>query len=280
MKLATCNEPWKDVPIEDVFRRAARIGFTGVEIAPFTLADDVRHIPPQRRREIVRAAADARVEIVGLHWLFVAPKGLHLTAPDAGIRQASADYLKALVDCCGDLGGKVVIFGSPKQRSLEPLTSFEEGWKRAKEVFAASGPSCAARGVMLCIEALGPKETNFINTIDEAARMADEIGHPNIDIMLDMKAMSTMPGGIVETVRRFGRRARHFHANLPSGKGVGMSSSPEDAAVDLKATLTTLQQSGFDGWVSCEPFDYSPDADTVAQVAIKMLKAALPGHPH
>ena len=39
MKLATCNEPWRDVAsIEEVFQIAKRIGFDGVEIAPFILA--------------------------------------------------------------------------------------------------------------------------------------------------------------------------------------------------------------------------------------------------
>ena len=64
-QFATCNEPWKDVPIEEVFSRVARIGFDGVELAPFTLAPDVREISASRRKEIVRAAADAGVKIVG-----------------------------------------------------------------------------------------------------------------------------------------------------------------------------------------------------------------------
>ena len=57
MKLATCNEPWNGVSdIEEVFRIAARIGFQGVEIAPFTLAEDVNAISAGRRKEIVAAA--------------------------------------------------------------------------------------------------------------------------------------------------------------------------------------------------------------------------------
>src|SRR5687767_14495906 len=105
LKLATCNEPWRDQPIEDIFRRAAALGFAGVEIAPFTLADDVREISASRRKEIARSAADNAVQIVGLHWLFITPKGLHLTTSDAEVRKKSADYLKALADFCGDLGG-------------------------------------------------------------------------------------------------------------------------------------------------------------------------------
>ncbi|HOA72081.1 MAG TPA: sugar phosphate isomerase/epimerase family protein [Phycisphaerae bacterium] len=277
-KLATCNEPWNGVAsIEEVFQIAARIGFDGVEIAPFTLADHVDEISAARRKEIVRAAADAGVEIVGLHWLFVSPKGLHLTTADASVRRTTSEYLKSLANFCGDLGGKVMILGSPKQRNIEPPTTHDEGWKRAKDVLAACGDTLAARGVTLCIEALSPKETNFIQTLDESTRMADEIGHPNIDVMIDVKAMASMPDGVIGTIQRFGRRAKHFHANHPSAKGVGMPLGPGDGEpVDWPAVLQSLQQSGFTGWVSCEPFDYKPDPTTVAETAYRVLSAAQP----
>jgi len=228
MKLATCNEPWRDTPVGEVFRIAAEIGFQGVEIAPFTIAEHVDDVSASRRAEIVKAAADAGVEIVGLHWLFVSPKGLHLTSPDDKARAKTAEYLKSLTDFCGDLGGKVMILGSPNQRNIEPPNTFEEGWKRAKDVLASCGDTLASRGVTLCIEGLAPKETNFVQTLDEAAKMADEIGHPNIDVMIDMKAMSSMPDGVVGTIRRFGARAKHCHANHPSGKGIGMPLGADD----------------------------------------------------
>ncbi|UCD30588.1 MAG: sugar phosphate isomerase/epimerase [Planctomycetota bacterium] len=277
MKLATCNEPWRGVAdIEEVFEIAARIGFDGVEIAPFTLADDVEEISAARRKEIVKAAADAGVEIVGLHWLFVSPKGLHMTSPDDAARKKTADYLKSLTNFCGDLGGAVMTLGSPVQRNIEPPNTFEEGWKRAAEVLASCGDTLADRGVTIGIEALSAKETNFINTLDESSKLADEIGHPNIDVMIDTKAASDMPGGIIKIIERFGVRAKHCHVNHPSGKGVGMPlAEGEGEPLDFKAILKALADSGFAGWVSCEPFDYKPDPTTVAEVAYKTLKAAL-----
>lgn len=276
MRFATCNEPWKDTPIEEVFSVAAGLGFQGVEIAPFTLAEHVEQISAVRRREIVKAAGDHGLTIVGLHWLFVSPKGLHLTTPDPAVRRQAADYLKALADCCGDLGGKVMIFGSPKQRSIEPPTMPEEAWKRAADVFASCADHLAARDTTLCIEALAPRETNFINTLADAARMADEIGHPCVDVMLDTKAMSSMPEGVDATIRRFGRRARHFHANEPSGKGAGMPSAEGDPpGVDFTSALAALKATGYQGWVSLEPFDYNPDPTTVARVGLDTLRRAL-----
>lgn len=276
MKLATCNEPWRDLPVEQVCEIAAQLGFDGVEIAPFTLAADVTDIPVSRRRSVSQAAADAGVKIVGLHWLFVSPPGLHLTTPDRAVRDRSVDYLKRLADLCRDLGGGVMVFGSPKQRSFEPPVTAAEAWKRAREVWASCADHLAERDVTLCIEALSPKETNFINTLDEAVQMADEIGHPHVDIMLDCKAMSAMPGGVVDTIKRFGARARHFHANEPAGKGVGMAVDPQEpAGLDFTDVIRELRASGYDRWVSVEPFDYLPDPTTVAATAIRVLREAM-----
>ncbi len=277
MKLATCSEPWRDTPVEQIFQIAAKIGFAGVELAPFTIAEHVDDISAERRRGIVRAAADAGVAVVGLHWLFVSPKGLHITTPDEAVRLKSAEYLRSLVNFCGDVGGTVMTLGSPNQRSVTPPTTFEEGWKRAKDVLASVADTCAERAVTICFEALSPKETNFINTAEQAAKLADEIGHPNIDIMLDLKAMSSMPDGIEGTIRRFGKRAKHVHANHPSGKGVGMPLADGDGQpLDLRPILKTLADTGFNRWVSVEPFDYLPDPTTVAENAYKTLKAAMP----
>jgi len=277
MKLATCNEPWRGVAqIEEVIKIAARIGFDGVEIAPFTIADHVDEISAARRKEMVNVAEGEGVEIVGLHWLFVSPKGLHLTTPDSSIRSKTADYLKSLAHFCGDLGGKVMILGSPLQRSVESPDTLEEGWQRAKELLASCGDTFADRDVTLCFEALSPKETNFINTLDESTKMADEIGHPNIDVMIDIKAMASMPEGVIPTIERFGGRAKHCHANHPSGKGVGMPLEPADGEpLNYVEIFQTLKESGFNGWVSCEPFDYKPDPTTVAETAYCTLKEAI-----
>ena len=97
MKFATCNEYFENWPIEEVFEYAAQIGYEGVEIAPFTLAPSVEEIPDARRQQIRRAAEQAGVDIVGLHWLLVSPEGLYTNHPDDAIRNRTRDYFKALI---------------------------------------------------------------------------------------------------------------------------------------------------------------------------------------
>jgi sugar phosphate isomerase/epimerase len=270
-KLAICNEVWGKRPVEEVFATAAGLGYNGVEIAPFTLADSAEEIASERRRQIVEAAAKASVEIVGLHWLFVSPPGLHMTTPDEGTRQRTVNYLRTLIDLCADLGGKVMVFGSPKQRNIEPPNTLAAARTNMIQGLRDVAPLCQQRGVTLCLEALSHKETNLITTVAQAAEVVDQVGTPGIDIMLDVKAMASMPDGIVNTIKKFGRRAKHFHANDPSRHAPGMGNAP----VDFYPILEALTKSGYTGWISVEPFIYEPDPDTVAKTAIETLKAAM-----
>jgi sugar phosphate isomerase/epimerase len=92
MNFAICNEIYQGWKIEDVFVHAARTGYQGVEISPFTLAENVNELSAGDRTGIRDAAARAGVAIVGLHWLLVKPEGLHLTAPDSALRARTARY--------------------------------------------------------------------------------------------------------------------------------------------------------------------------------------------
>src|SRR2546423_1840332 len=117
MRFAICNEIFKGWKIEDIFSYAAKVGYDGVEIAPFTLADSVTQIPAQRRQEIRESATRNKIAITGIHWVLVKPEGLYLNHTDAEVRSRTAKYFEELVDFAADLGGKVMVVGSPKQRN-------------------------------------------------------------------------------------------------------------------------------------------------------------------
>src|SRR4051812_32764493 len=116
---AICNETFGDWSWERTCRFVAASGYDGIEIAPFTFAPSVEEIALDRRHEILRVAEDSGLEIVGLHWLLVSPKGLHLHTREAALRQRTVEYLRALIHFAGDLGAPVMTFGSPAQRRLE-----------------------------------------------------------------------------------------------------------------------------------------------------------------
>ena len=147
--------------IEDVFLCAAKLGYDAVELAPFTLAESVVDISPIERDRIRKAADTAKIEIAGLHWLLVSPKGLHVNHPDRDIREKTRDYFFALIACCADLGGKIMVIGSPNERNvLDPLTP-EQAWSYAQETFAACAEFAQEQDVILCMEPLASQAYKF-----------------------------------------------------------------------------------------------------------------------
>jgi sugar phosphate isomerase/epimerase len=114
LKHAMCNEAFESTPFVEQCRTLKNAGYEGIEIAPFTLAPDPLDITPEQRREYARTIPGEGLQFVGLHWLMVSPKGLHVTTPEKGLRDRSWGHIRNLIDLCADLGDNgVMVFGSP-----------------------------------------------------------------------------------------------------------------------------------------------------------------------
>ena len=66
------------------------------------------------------------LETIGLHWLLAKTEGYYLTTPDEAIRKRTGDYLIALAEATRDLGGSLMVLGSPKQRDLLPGVTLDQ----------------------------------------------------------------------------------------------------------------------------------------------------------
>ena len=271
MKLAVCNEFFEDWKIEDVFNYAAEIGCDGVEIAPFTLAESVTQISAKQRSDIRKAAEKADVEIVGLHWLLASPPGLYLTHPDKAIRDKTEDYIKALINFCGDLGGQIMIHGSPAQRNIQKGWNREECWKHAVDIFSNCTSEMEQNNVTYCIEALTGKETNILNSISEALKMVADVDHPNFQTMVDTKAAAAENKSHVDVIAEAGKAMRHVHVNDPNLRGPGFGD------LQFASILRALKDRHYDGYISVEVFDFKPDPQTIAARSIGYLKGILEG---
>ncbi|HWX21234.1 MAG TPA: sugar phosphate isomerase/epimerase family protein [Candidatus Binatia bacterium] len=266
MKFAICNEIFRGWKIEDVFAYAARVGYQGVEIAPFTLADSVTDIPTGERQRIRKAAERNGIEIAGIHWLLVKPEGLYINHPDPVVRQRTANYFCHLVDFCADLGGKVMVTGSPKQRSLLPGVSREQGWAWASETFRPAVARAEQRQITLCLEPLSPAETNFINTAAEAIQFVAPLRSPNFKIILDVKAMCAEVKPIPQLIHESWPHFAHFHANDRNLKGPGFGE------VDFKPIAAALRETGYGGYISVEVFKFEEGPEVIASQSLEYLR--------
>lgn len=269
MKFAICQEVFENWDWERQCRFIAEVGYEGIEVAPFTLAPLITGVSAQRRQTLKKQATDQGLQIIGLHWLLAKTTGLHLTSADRAVRQATAAYLVELGRACADLGGDILVFGSPAQRNLDAATSREQGMERAAEVLEACLPALAERGVKFCLEPLTPKETNFINTCADAVELIDRVGEPNLLLHQDVKAMLSERDPIPDLVARYASRVGHFHANDGNLLGPGMGPT------DFTPIFRALVDSQYAGWVSVEVFDYAPGCEKIARESLEYMRATL-----
>jgi sugar phosphate isomerase/epimerase len=266
MRYAICNETFEGWDHERVCRFVAGLGYEGLEVAPFTLAPRVTHITPDRRALLRRQAEDCGLTLIGLHWLLAKTEGLQLTAADAAVRQRTADYLGELARCCRDLGGDLMVFGSPAQRRVPAGATRAQATDYAVDTVRRALPAIVGAGVKLCLEPLSPPEADFINTCAEAVEILDRIDHPNFVLHLDVKAMATEEPPATDLIRRYAGRAGHFHANDPNRRGPGFGSA------DFVPIFRALKEGQYRGWVSVEVFDYSPDPETIARESLRYMR--------
>lgn len=266
MKFGICNEIFKDWKIDDVFTHCARLGYDAVEIAPFTLAKYVTEIPMAERLRIKQAAANAGIAISGIHWVLVQAEGMYLTSPDAATRERTSNYLGALAEFCADIGGKVIVVGSPKQRSLLPGVTLDDAWAWATEVFRPAVKIAERRGVTICFEPLPAEDTDFINTAAEAVRFTRQLGSAHFKVILDVRAMSHEAKSVPEIIRESRGEFAYVHANDKNLKGPGFGD------VDFRPIAAALRDVGYDGTVSVEVFKFDEGPEAIAARSLEYLK--------
>ncbi|MEZ0386980.1 MAG: sugar phosphate isomerase/epimerase family protein [Verrucomicrobium sp.] len=269
MRFAICNEHWGNAPFEKVCEEAAACGFEGLELAPFTLKEDPRDLTLADATRLVRIANSFGLEIIGLHWLLTRPLWFSMTTPDAMLRKDVVKFGQDMGRFCGALGGKVMVWGSPKARNLLPEWNVDDSFKRAVDVVRSVAEVAGQHGATIAMEPLGRKETNFMNTAQEGIDFCKAVDHPACKLHLDVKAMSDESKSIPDIIRDSKEWFVHFHTNDPNLLGPGMGE------VKYEPIIAALREVGYEEWLSTEVFDYTMGPKVIAEKSIAYLKQVM-----
>lgn len=247
-------------------RSIRTIGYTGIEIAPFTLAEGPLDIHPAQRREYRDVIQSEGLAFVGLHWLMVSPKGLHVTTPDAALRERSWEHIDHLIDLCADLGDNgIMVFGSPQQRSTQGI-SVAEATRNYVDGLAGVAKHAESRGVTILVEALPRSQSDVINTLAEAAAIVHEIASPAVQTMFDTHNAADEAEPHAAVVEKYFDLIRHVHVNEMDGRHSGTGD------YDFQSIFQTLRRLHYQHWVSLEAFDFTPGAETIATESLQHLE--------
>ncbi len=265
-----CNEAFETWPFADACKAIRKAGYTGIEIAPFTLAEKPRDITAAQRAEFSGIIHAEGLTFVGLHWLMVSPKGLHVTSPDAGLRRQSWDHIRDLIDLCADLGPDgVMVFGSPKQRCTTGGLTREEATRNYIDGLASVAPLAESRGVKVLVEALPIGQCDVVQTLREAAAIVREIGSPAVQTMFDVHNAIDEAEPHAALVDRYFDVIRHVHVNELNGAHCGAGD------YDFKPVFEVLRRRGYTGWISLEAFDFTPGAERLANESLRYLESQI-----
>lgn len=272
MKISLCNEVLSHLSFQEQCAYCASLGYHGLEVAPYTLADDPTQLSERELSDYCQMASDQGIKITGLHWLLLAPKGLSVVDPDPEVRRRTFDTLARLVDMCALLGGSVLVHGSPRQRSLGADPSADR--ERAEEYFATAGSLASQAGVTYCVEPLSHRETNYINTVAEGVDLVNKINQPGLKTMLDTSAAGqTEAAPVAEVLDQWLPTGHLGHLQINDRN----RRAPGQGDDRFRPIMEVLLKHGWQQPISVEPFIYEPDGAATAARAIGYLHGILEG---
>ena len=158
----------------------------------------------------------------------------------------------------------------------------EEEWGRAVEGLRSVAHRAEKLGVILCIEPLNRFETYFLNTLQDASRLINEIGAPNVRIHFDTFHANIEERQLAASLRSVAKDLGHVHIS-ENDRGI-----PGTGHVDWRGVVSALRDVGYDGWLTIESFaqperelasaasiwrDLAPSGDELALRGLQFVNA-------
>ena len=254
MNYSVCNELFGTMELRDAACIIRQEGYSGIEFAPYTIFGD---FSPGAIRAGIRESREVLdgegLAFVGFHWLLAKPDGLHVASPDKATRAKTIEHLKLLADCAGELGGGVLVFGSPRQRGSSPGVTKIQAEAALVDALREVAPRVASCGSSILVESLSPEQTDVVNTLAQAASCAQAAHSPAVASMFDFRNVSSEAEPWDTLLERHYGSIRHVHANEIDGRAPGTGKS------DYLPAFRTLMAHGYGGWISVEIFEITPD---------------------
>lgn len=270
LRLTLCNEllAADGLTLAAQCRVASALGYIGLELAPGTLGDDPHRLPAAKAREFRAIVEDHGLAVTGLHFLLLSYPDLSVTEP--GRAQETSDVLAGLIDLCAELGGKVIVHGSPSSRQLPEGADPRAVSDHVAGLMRPLAAQAGAAGLTYCFEPLARTEASYINTVAEAVTLAETVGAPAFKTMLDTSAAGrSEPEPVADAIRRWVPTGwlGHLHMNETTRGAPGTGDDP------FPDIARAIRETGWDRPVGVEPFVTVIDGTATAAIGAATLRA-------
>jgi len=241
-------------------KKASELSYDGVELA---LASP-EEINVTRIKDLI-LRHNLELPVISTGRVFSEAK-LWFTYPNEEIRRAAIQRVKDMIELASEFKADVNI-----GRVRGNIPENEERTK-VKERFFSAMTECANfaanYGVELLLEPVNRYETNFINSVEEAIDIVDEIGKENVKLMPDVYHMNIEDASILNSLQKAKQRISYVHFADSNRQ------APGKGHLDFRSIINVLKNIGYDGFVTVEILP-QPDPDTAAKMAIDYLRPLL-----
>lgn len=265
MKLAVSNVAWYHGRINEFAHFIADRGCSGIELAPSMVWPDPTKSSRTERVELRNTFADMELTLTGLQALLFNRPDLILFGNEKN-RNEMLIFLTELMDLCNDLEGEVLVFGSPRNRNVGTLSK-EKARTLSLDFFRKISKRAEERNVFFCIEPLGKRETDFINTVAEAQQFIEDTGKPDgLGLHIDTKELIEENEITEPYLEESFARAKHIHI---SEKDL---MRPGSSGFDHSIIGKRINASGYSRFVSIEMRRVEGDVEGSIDQAVKYVK--------
>lgn len=245
MKLAVSNIAWTSAEDEAAFALLRGSGIAGLEIAPSRIWPVPAEVSLESSLAYRMEMAAKGFEIAAFQSLLFGKNDLTLFG--SSTFQPCLDYLVAIGKLAATLGARVLVFGSPRNRSIPEGMSEKTAYAKAIDFFTQLGVQYAGLGIILGIEPNpAAYQCNFIRTVEEAAQVVRDVNSPGVRLHLDAGELQMNDEAIETVVSKHLEIVAHVHASEPMLAPLG------PAWDGHRRLASVLKREGYNGWVSLE----------------------------
>lgn len=246
-------------------RDAATIAACGYDYIEPGLAKTLA-LPDADRQEQLRRLAATKLRVETMNW-FLPGADIKLTGPTVDQARVN-DFLERSLALAEQLGVEVIVFGSPGARSFPEGFPRERAWDQLKQFLHTAAGIIEARryGMVIGIEPLRKPESNIVNSVAEAARLAREVNHPKVRIIVDFYHL-TFENEDPDAILGAKDLIVHLQIADPGARGFPKQ---EGSEVRYRRFFDNLSKIGYKGRLSIEA--NSSDVAGDCGPALKFLK--------
>lgn len=221
----------------------SEVGIKGIEI-PGAIQLNPFNVSKDELKKIRELSKSYNVEIVASNVIY--PSDFSHTSNDELLREKSIKYTYKIAEAASEVNCPILVWGSGRARKIPPEVPLEKGYERNLQVLKEAAKAGKEYNVTFAIEPLPKNETNFVNTIEEALKLAESVNSDFVRVMADVRHMIREEVDVEESIRLAKGKIVHVHLADNNSK------VPGRGIINFSKLFRTFKEINYTGAMSIE----------------------------